>query len=446
MDIIYSQINYIIGVMKKEYCKYCGLELENGMCTCDEFFSSLKEKRKVKETLICDTCKKKIDDDSKFCPYCGVVLGGDNNTNLQKELRGDNAPDVLEIYSKSDPNSSKKVYKRESRLRVLSIVMMVMAIILYSFLTFLLPFIKRTIDDINLKKELLNSTTYDYPSESILDTKTSSYESTYATEESVQEKINLKDKWVKQDGFYYAYDKNGDPVVDDWVTETDENGVEQKYYFDIDGKLVVNSWIDGEYYVGSDGAMLKDADTPDGAHVDEDGRVLLQQVDAIPVEIETHVYYESPNSESDLVVAKQQKSSNSGNIRGVDPDKTYELYIKNIIQKRETVTKGDLRCNIIYYVPVIVGAKEKEVKNATEAINTAFEEFKEVLIKEANSSRELPKSIIFNTVEQRTVNSNKMNIIVHGKVSPRSGLVSKRKFRFVYDRKSKKVAMADITE
>ena len=38
------------------------------------------------------------------------------------------------------------------------------------------------------------------------------------------------------------------------------------------------------------------------------------------------------------------------------------------------------------------------------------------------------------------------NVIVHGKVSPRSGLVSKRKFRFVYDRKSKKVAMADITE
>ena len=34
MDIIYSQINYIIGVMKKEYCKYCGLELENDVCKC----------------------------------------------------------------------------------------------------------------------------------------------------------------------------------------------------------------------------------------------------------------------------------------------------------------------------------------------------------------------------------------------------------------------------
>ncbi len=433
--------------MKKEYCKYCGLELENGMCTCDDFFSSLKEKRKVRETLICDTCKKKIEEDSKFCPYCGVILGGDNNNiDLQKELRGDNAPDVLEVYSKSDPKSVKKVYKRESRIRMLSIMIVAIIIIFYSFLTFILPFIKRTVEDMKLKNELLNSTTYNYPSESIIDTKAITYESSYIVEESVQEKINLKDKWVKQDGFFYAYDKNGDPVVDDWVTETDENGVEQKYYFDIDGKLVVNSWIDGEYYVGSDGAMLRDSDTPDGAHVDEDGRVLLQQVDAIPVEIETHVYYESPNSDSELVVAKQQKSSNSGNIRGVDPDKTYELYIKNIIQKRETVTKGDLRCNITYYVPVIVGAKEKEVKTVTEEINKAFEEFKDVLKKEAYSARELPKSIIFNTVEQRTVNSNRMNIIVHGKVTPRSGLIEKRKFRFVYDRKSKKVMMADITE
>ena len=433
--------------MKKEYCKYCGLELENGMCICDEFFSSLKEKRKVKETLTCDTCKKKIDDDSKFCPYCGVIQGGDNNNiDLQKELRGDNAPDVIEIYSRSDPVGGKKVYKRESRLRILSIVMIVTAILLYSFLTFLLPIINKTIEDIKLKKELLNSTTYEYPSESILDTRAIIYESSSVIEESVQEKINLRDKWVKQDGFFYAYDKNGDPVVDDWVTETDENGVEQKYYFDVDGKLVVDSWIDGEYYVGSNGAMLKDADTPDGAHVDEDGRVLLQQVDAIPVEIETHVYYESPNSDSELVVATQQKSSNSGNLKGVDPNKKYELYIKNIIQKRETVTKGDLRCNIIYYVPVIVGAKEKEVKNVTEAINTAFEEFKEVLTKEASSSRELPKSMIFNTVEQRNVNSNRMNIVVQGKVTPRHGLIEKRKFRFVYDRKSRKVAIADITE
>lgn len=446
MDIIYSQINYIIGVMKREYCKYCGLELEKGVCTCDEFFSALKEKRKVKETLICDTCKKKIDEDSKFCPYCGVILGGDKNIELQKELRGDNAQDVLKYYTESDPKNGKRVYKRESRLRVLSIVIIVLAICSYSFLTFILPYIRKTIEDIKLKRELLNSQTYEYPSETNVNPTTRVNETSYIIEESVQETINLRDKWVKQDGFFYAYDKNGDPVVDDWVTETDENGVEQKYYFDVDGRLVVDSWIDGEYYVGSDGAMLKDTATPDGARVDEDGRVLLQQVDAIPVEIETHVYYESPNSESELVVAKQQKSSNSGNIKGVDPNESYELYIKNIIQKRETVTKGDQRCNIIYYVPVIVGAKEKEVKNANEAINNSFEEFKEVLIKEANSGGELPKSMIFNTVEQRTVNSNRMNIIVHGKVTPRHGLTTKRKFRFVYDRKAKNVMMTDITE
>ena len=432
--------------MKKEYCKYCGLELENGMCTCDEFFSVLKSKRKVSETLICDTCKKKIDEDAKFCPYCGVILGvNGNDIALQKELKGENAPDVLEYYSAKDLKDGKKVYKRESGIRILSIVMIVMAIFLYSFMTYIYPYIKKRVEDAKLKNELLNSETTEYLVESISDTNLNIAESSYI-EETKNERISLRDKWVNQDGFFYAYDKNGDPVVDDWVTETDENGVEQKYYFDIDGKLVVDSWIDGEYYVGSDGAMLKDTATPDGAYVDEDGRVLVQQLDAIPVEIETHVYYESPNSEAETVVASKQKSSNSGNIKGVDQNESYELYIKNIIQKRETVTKGNLRCNIIYYVPVIVGAKEKEVKNVNEAINNSFEEFKNVLVNEANSASELPKSIIFNTVEQRTVNSNRMNIIVHGKVSPRKGLTEKRKFRFVYDRKSKEVKMMDITE
>ena len=432
--------------MKKVYCKYCGLELENDVCKCKKFQSSIKSNKSIAETLVCDTCKKKIDEDSVYCPYCGIPQNVNGNIKkLQDELKGKNALDVLEVYRRIDSDNGIKNSKvKDSKYRYLYITIISVAILFYSFWTFLFPYIRQKIADAKLKKELLNSPTAEYIYDSSELEKF--YETSVIIEETSQQQISLHDKWIKQDGYFYAFDKNGDPVVDDWVTETDESGNEQKYYFDIDGKLVVDSWIDGEYYVGPDGAMLKNTATPDGAHVDEDGRVLLQETCGVPVEIETHVYYESPNTEAETVVASKQKSSNTGTIRGVKQDKTYELYVKDIIQQRETVSKGDLRCNIIYYVPVIAGAKEKEVNNINEALKSAFNELKDTWVKEAQYTAELPKSMTFNTVEQRTLNSNRMNIILHGRVYPRHGLVEKRKYRFIYDRKSKKVMVADITE
>ena len=60
--------------MKEKYCKYCGLELENNACSCVDFLRPVKEKVKTSITFVCDTCGKKIDSDSNFCPYCGVDI------------------------------------------------------------------------------------------------------------------------------------------------------------------------------------------------------------------------------------------------------------------------------------------------------------------------------------------------------------------------------------
>ncbi|MBR4313637.1 MAG: hypothetical protein IKP66_01855 [Lachnospiraceae bacterium] len=423
--------------MKKIYCKFCGLELEKGSCHCEQFLNAYN--KKVKETKICDTCDKKIDEDAEFCPYCGIPQNVNGNIKaLQKELRGENAVDVLEVYRKEGlKKGSKKKKKKKSKAVILASLAIIFTMMLISFFTFLLPIIKQRIADEKLRKELESAALYD---ELVL---------TPTTEETIEETkqpvLELKDMWVKRDGFFYAFDKMGDPVVDDWVTETDENGVEQKYYFDIDGKLVVNSWIDGEYYVGADGAMLKDQATPDGAYVDEDGRVLVQGAEGVAVTRETYVYYEHPGA-SETVEASNVKSNLSGVIKGVDPEKKYELYVKNIRQMRETVQKGDLKCNIIYYVPVIDGADEREVKRINEELEESFARFKNALVNMANTSPQLPKTIAFNVVEQKSVTSNRMNIITQGRVTPRKGLVEKRKFRFIYDRKSKKISMMDITE
>lgn len=423
--------------IKKIYCKFCGLELENGSCHCEQFLHA--GNKNVKENKICDTCDKKIDEDAIFCPYCGIPLYVDGNIkSLQKELRGENAVDVLELYRKED---LKKGIKRKRRKKSIAVAIastaIILTMLLVTFFTFLLPIIKQRIEDEKLRRELESASFYDElnltPTEEI------------KIVESSQPILELKDKWVKSDGFFYAFDENGDPVVDDWVTETDENGNEQKYYFDMDGRLVVNSWIDGEYYVGADGAMLKDQATPDGAYVDEDGRVLVQGAEGVAVTRETYVYYEYPGA-SETVKASNVKSNITGRIIGVDPEKKYELYVKNIRQERETVQKGDLKCNIIYYVPIMDGADEREVKKINEELEESFAKFKNALVSMANKSSQLPKSIVFNTIQQKSVTSNRVNILAQGRLTPRKGLVEKRKFRFVYDRKSRTISMMDITE
>ena len=435
--------------MNKTYCKYCGLELDNGSCTCESYLNSIKYNNAIKkshkkvEILICDTCHKSIDKDSSYCPYCGIPVKIDGNKkDLKEELSGKKTIDVIDFYRLQDKqNGIKNNYLKESKIKYFIALSLAVLIFVYALFSILVPYIKQRIIDAQIKKELENDVSDDYVyNKTPIDY---SYESN-SIEETSQQKIDLRDKWIKQGGFFYAFDKDGDPVIDDWLTETDENGNEQKYYFDVDGKLVVDSWIDGEYYVGSDGAMLKNGPTPDGAYVDEDGKVILNDSKVLPVEMETNVYYEFPNSEAETVVASRQRSSNSAELRGADPTK--ELYIKELIQKRETVTKGDLKCVITYYLPVIAGVKEKEVKYINDGLNEQFEVFKNELINVAKQSIEFPKSITINVVEQKGLNKNRLFIIVQGKIYPRHGLIEKRKYRFVYDRKSKKVMLADITE
>lgn len=48
----------------------------------------------------------------------------------------------------------------------------------------------------------------------------------------------------------------------------------QWYYFDNDGYMVSNKWI-GNYYLGSNGAMLRNTTTPDGYKVGADGAWLV---------------------------------------------------------------------------------------------------------------------------------------------------------------------------
>ncbi len=65
----------------------------------------------------------------------------------------------------------------------------------------------------------------------------------------------------------YVFDENGYVVENDWTQMTSG-----KWYYSLGGGAVAKSMWIGDYYVGSDGAMLTDTWTPDGYYVGSNGK------------------------------------------------------------------------------------------------------------------------------------------------------------------------------
>ena len=66
-----------------------------------------------------------------------------------------------------------------------------------------------------------------------------------------------KNGWVKEGSTWYYYE-NGALARNKWISST--------YWVGADGKMVTSSWVDGgRYYVGANGAWVKDAKKPEAA-------------------------------------------------------------------------------------------------------------------------------------------------------------------------------------
>lgn len=92
-------------------------------------------------------------------------------------------------------------------------------------------------------------------------------------------------EWQKEAGGWKLLDNKGNVCTEQWFYDSgkqyylDDDGYmsvgwtligDDWYYFEDDGTLVTDQWID-ERYVDYSGKMLKDADTKDGHHVGADG-------------------------------------------------------------------------------------------------------------------------------------------------------------------------------
>ena len=67
--------------------------------------------------------------------------------------------------------------------------------------------------------------------------------------------VEKKQGWVKEGNTWYYYE-NGTLVRNKWISST--------YWVGADGKMAISSWVDnGRYYVGANGAWVKDAKKPE---------------------------------------------------------------------------------------------------------------------------------------------------------------------------------------
>ena len=59
--------------------------------------------------------------------------------------------------------------------------------------------------------------------------------------------------WEKdEDGIWHYYDSDDEMVTDEWRKDGSK-----WFYLDEDGNMATDAWVDDEYYVGADGAMIK---------------------------------------------------------------------------------------------------------------------------------------------------------------------------------------------
>ena len=422
----------------EKYCKYCGKELVRHKCDCSRFNSN-KTKKVAK--LVCDSCGKKIEDDSEFCKYCGMPIG---NIVLSDDemLKNNNVIDIffengdnnkkLKIDEKDNIKNDNIVKKRESSephsivskiiINICYIVLIALVVIL---MVYLYPKIKRIIFDYNFKNNNSiivegNETTDDNGEIVVLE------DTTFA--------LRYVNEWVRRDGHFYCFDENGNPVVDDWVKEVDEDGNVSWFYFDEKGQLVTDSWIEGLYYVGIDGKLLTNSVTPDGERVDENGRVIIENEEIVMTEDNTYIFYDSPDS----VMPKEtsnQKSASSGSIKG-KINMNADLYLSSLNEYKEKIKINSNSCMLHYYYPIIKGKNAVEVNAINDKIKNVCNkgEFYTALQKKAKEDN--LKSILLNKVSEHQVNETKYRFSIYGTITYQNGIKKDLKYTFIYNRKN----------
>lgn len=397
---------------REKYCKFCGRELEEGKCSCNAFLisqSKNKKPRRERTYIICDTCKSKVENDSNYCTNCGLPVHADGNIEkLQKELQGLGAPDVIEVYTaKSNKQNAKRSYS------IPLVAMVALATFVFGIAIGLV--IKPKIDSFIRNMAIKNSLAME---ETAISTTTID-ETTTINGPIVHEEILSPTAGTKKE----KQDKTNE------LTSNNENNTNDN----IDSSTYIEE-IENDSIETAEGTISAEESTTNNK------KNLIDKT--------TKVEKTTITKEDETEETIETSIETDGIIKGVDSDKSkLPLYVKSLRSIRDTLTKDGDTCIISYYAPVIAGIDPNEVAIANAAYTKAFDvDFLKLIKSYMSSLPELPKSIIFTEIEQKSSNSTRLNIIVRGKITPKTGLTTKIRYRAPYERKSQTIKVERISE
>lgn len=367
---------------REKYCKFCGRELDEGKCSCNAFLLSQNKEKKSK--------KEKI---YIVCDTCRAKVENDSNycTNCGLPIHANGKIEELqkELQGIGTPDVIEVYGIKESRKKqkgnysVVLIAMIALATFVFGVAIGLV--IKPKIDNFIRKMAIRDS---------------------IAKEESSSKKKEEENKETSSKT--HDEEKKDSEKEDDEKIETAEG---------------------------------KEANENSGDKKNLIDKTTKVNSESVTIKKETEASITETTSITDTDV--------SGKIKGVSAEdkKNAEIYINSLRSIRDTVTRNGKTCEISYFAPVFAGKDDEEIKIANAAYTYAFDQgFHEILQNLATSSSELPLSIVFTEVEQKNITKNRLFIVTHGKVTPRSGLTVRIRYRALYDRREHTVKFEKIVE
>lgn len=102
----------------------------------------------------------------------------------------------------------------------------------------------------------------------------------------------ITEGWQQNSIGWWYQNADGTYLINGWM-----NIDNVYYYFDNNGYMAANAWI-GNYYVGSNGAMLTNTTTPDGYQVDATGKWISQTSQNTQQQENSATVYWTPNGKS----------------------------------------------------------------------------------------------------------------------------------------------------
>ena len=363
----------------EKYCRYCGRELELGRCYCDEFIASKSKPKDKTRAKICDTCKSTVDADSVYCPYCGMPLLIDgNNKELQKELRGDNAKDVVKVYAKEMKTKNTFLFPLSF---VVSISVTTLLVgILFGYL--IVPEIKKVIFNYNFSRQAeMNGDLYGSPNGDMGETTDINYD------------LETESGSIKENG----------PVAEEISAPTAPSN---------------NKPTNAD-------TNINDEDLDEEETDEEDTETTKSRASTV---------------KESTTKSQNDKEETTETEETEETAKKATLWLEKATRIDDVVGNGVSECKLVFYFPTINGDDENEVALLSELYKYVYyADFMTQVKNYALEQPEFPVSIVFDVPKDQGGSSKVYRTKLTGHVTLASGLKHTINYTIIYSRSNSEI-------